>query len=955
MATRTEGSSDLGEVARILNERVDCEDLALRLGLERPGGKGNFRSPHHTDKAPSVSVYRGKGGESRWRDFSNEDGGGPVDMLMWHSGIDFVKAVKELAEMYGVPIEKAKREERAELTLAEFIAEKCRAAVRDDSNAVFDYLQGRGIGKRPIEEAIARGTIGLNTWHSTKVEKGIPGYGGAAVAFMVKERLTGQVVAVDTRYFDAEANGGQKTGCQGEKMGFPWVSDWRRVDAARTVYIVESPINVLSVESCVLPGSAAIATRGTGNVSRIDWTFLRGKSVVLCFDNDKPLERGPDAGYCAGAKAAWALHEILTGLDISCMLVDQTGWFEDAEKTKPINDVNDYLKALGPDRTKTALLMIEEWVIPGLPAEGRMMGRSRLYLPAHDWYAYTKYRVQPDFTRTLDKQLKDESTGETRWTYHDTCGFRIAAVSRVQIASPTSTMTGDRDNAPTTVFALSVQTARHGAKLLRRVVDDEKLHNLDGWKKVGPVFSPTAFSRLVNIWERAAGIGSREAVNFVGLAWRDGKAVVNEGPDCFFTDPRQQCPYHALTFPSGPPRHGLEVLRGYQGTFRGNAAMIPLVWALGAHLKAFLGFWPHFVMQAEKETGKSTLIKRMERTLAITMFSRQSMQTEFRMLTTISYTSHPVGWEEISAGRQEIIDKAVAQLQESYQYTHTRRGSEMTDFLLCAPVLLAGEDVPVEGLTGKIVRTQLTQAKRGPLMPEDLPVFPVKTWLQFLVSVGKQRVQQLHTEQTAALRRNCIASGGPGGSERMVNNYAALATAWTLLCEFAGQSIATGEFLGDLTAEMNSHIAESVSERQPWALIVDKLLSEIASRQFRYPFKFDTEDEIPVLCVRTGHVMAHLSQSNNLRPFWDRMTVKTDRVLKKQLTTAGVLLMEQERPTEVLHVERTVHGQRVGHMVAIDLKQLAQFGLHATIPADDESGPFGGSVRHFPPANREAA
>jgi hypothetical protein len=72
-----------------------------------------------------------------------------------------------------------------------------------------------------------------------------------------------------------------------------------------------------------------------------------------------------------------------------------------------------------------------------------------------------------------------------------------------------------------------------------------------------------------------------------------------------------------------------------------------------------------------------------------------------------------VGWEEISAGRQELIDKAVAQLQESYQYTHTRRGADMMDFLLCAPVLLAGEDVPVDGLTGKVVRTQLTAAKRG--------------------------------------------------------------------------------------------------------------------------------------------------------------------------------------------------------------------------------------------------
>ena len=49
------------------------------------------------------------------------------------------------------------------------------------------------------------------------------------------------------------------------------------------------------------------------------------------------------------------------------------------------------------------------------------------------------------------------------------------------------------------------------------------------------------------------------------------------------------------------------------------------------------------------------------------------------------------GYEMLSARKVEIIDKAVAMLQESYQYTPTQRGAEMTDYLLSAPVLLAGE------------------------------------------------------------------------------------------------------------------------------------------------------------------------------------------------------------------------------------------------------------------------
>lgn len=825
-------------------------------------------------------------------------------------------------------------------TLAEAVAQRCRAAVAKDDGPLFDYLVGeRRINKKAIEHAIEKGTLGWSTWRHEDKTAGTVGHGGPAAAFVVRDRVTLQVRAVDMRYVDPQTNGGQAICTKGERHGHAWCSDWARLESekTKTVYVVDSPLNALAVESCVLPHSAVLATRGTKHLDEVDWTFLRGKAVVVCFGNDPVSSKpGPDFGYSPGLRAAWQLHEILIGLDVSCLLVDQGAWFEDAERRRPIRDPNDFLRAdpeKGWEKLTLAMKKLEEWVIPGMPAEGRREGRARLWLPSHDFYAYTRYRVEPDFTRTLDKQVKDEATGEMRWTYNDVAGFRPAAVARVSIASPTSTMTGDKDQSPTVVFALSVQTARHGPVLLRRVVDDEKLHNIDGWKKIGPVFNVAAFSRLINVLERAAGIGSRNAVNFVGLCWKEGRPTVNEGPNCFFQDPRQQCPYHSLTFPSGSPAQGVQVIRAYQATFRANAAAIPLVWALGAHLKAYLGFWPHFTMQAEKGSGKSTLIKRLERTVGFTMFSRQSMATEFRMLTTLSYTSHPVGWEEISAGKVEMIAKMVAQLQESYQYSHTRRGTDMTDFLLCAPVLLAGEDVPVEGLTGKLVRCQLSKAKRRDPMDDKLPVFPVKQWLHFLAGLGKDHVLELQAEMLKQFSANCVAAAD-AGAERMVTNYAALATAWCLLCDFTGTPEGSWDFLGDLVAEMNHHISETVSDRQPWALIVDKLLSEIAANQFRHPFKFDHEDEIQVLCVRTKHVMDHLSQSPHLRPFWDSMTVKSDRVFKQQLLTAGVLLTApgSRGEPQPVHLERTVHNQRVSNMVALDLKALEKFGLHATIP-----------------------
>ena len=156
-------------------------------------------------------------------------------------------------------------------------------------------------------------------------------------------------MAVDLRYFDPALNGGVKTTCQGEKQGYGWTSDVKRLHSAETVYITESPINALSIESARMPGrTAAYALRGTGNVANIGFDWLRGKQAIIVPDNDDPGEDG----YCAGLKAAWALHEKLLGLDISALLVDFSEW--------GVNDVNDLLKSVGPDDLKLSLIHISE-------------------------------------------------------------------------------------------------------------------------------------------------------------------------------------------------------------------------------------------------------------------------------------------------------------------------------------------------------------------------------------------------------------------------------------------------------------------------------------------------------------------------------------------------------------------------------------------------------------------
>ena len=888
-----------------LKQQIDLHDLADKLGLTRPGGRGNYRSPHHDDKSPSLSIYRNG---TRWKDHSTEEGGTCVDLVMYVEGCDAGAAIKRLHELYGIPIDRPEPERR-QRSRAEFIADRCLAS----ADQVMEYLTGRAIDEEVVRRAISRKSVGFNTWTSDKVSAGQHGYGGPAAAFIVRTLNPGHVVAVDLRYLDPDLNGGTKTQCQGEKQGHAWFSDLNLLKAAHTVYVVESPINALSIETCGMKGVAALATRGTGNVDSMDIRPLQGKKVVLCLDNDEPNER---TGYCPGARAAWRLHERLTGLNIAAHLVDQGEWVW--------NDVNDALQELGAEELKHLLRRLDPFVIPGVRGDDLQKGKSRGFLPGHDFAQYWRYRAKEDFTTFVTKRTEDDM-GDEKLQFGDLCGFRVAGISRVTIASATSTMTGEDDNQPRTLFAVSVQAPRHGNQLIRRVFEDERLHNTDQWKKFGPIFNQGAFLRMINILERGADLGARHAVNFVGLAWRDGRPVVNEGPDCYFTDPDKQCPYHNLVFPSGSAQDARRVIEAYQSTFRDNAASQALVWALGGHLKAFLGFWPHLIMQADKGMGKSTLIKRLERTIAFTMFSGQSLQTEFRLLTSIAHTSQPVGWEEISARRQDVIDKAVSLLQESYQHTITRRGSDMTEYLLAAPVLLAGEDVPVRSLLGKVVRIDLT-GRKGPLMPDELPRFPIAEWLQFLAEHSRGQVMAIYKKARQYCLDHSRASRGDDGAQRMAGNYAAVLAAWRLLCEFAEIDRDQGDFIPDVVAEMNAHIAETSADREPWVWIVEILLSEISAGQYRHPYRFDIEDGEDVLCVRTSHIMDHIAHSMALRDKWNALPVKSDRVLKRQLRHAGVLVSDS--------VERVISGRREAHLVAMSLEELQRFGLHAAPPLD---------------------
>ena len=409
-----------------------------------------------------------------------------------------------------------------------------------------------------------------------------------------------------------------------------------------------------------------------------------------------------------------------------------------------------------------------------------------------------------------------------------------------------------------------------------------------------------------------------------------GTKSQKELKDCYFLEPAKQCLYYNMAFPRGDEATARRVIEAYQATFKENAAAIPLVWVLAAHLKAVLGFFPHFQMQAEKGSGKSKLLESMQSTLAFQVLSGQMLKTDHRRRVSVSYTSIAVGWDEFSKLPKMVLSDIEGLLQSTYRFEFTRVGATLTPYLMCAPVLLAGEEVDVTSLQSKICRASLTAAKQGALIPHDLPQFPVWQWLLFLGRMQPSEIKGRYRLCLEYCQRHSRTTIEDATGRRMMENYAAVLLGWSFLCDFAGLDREQGGFADDLMGEMNSHIAETDGVRLPWVWIMEILLSEIESSRYDHPYCWGhaiNENGVSemALFLRPSHVMDHVSTAPHLRGKFDALPIKTGRIFKQQLLSSGVIIEEE--------AERTIRTRRTAHLVAISVKRLEKLGLYAS-PAD---------------------
>ncbi len=135
--------------------RVDIVDVVGRyVPLKKGGANLMGLCPFHGEKSPSFSVSPSK---QFYHCFGCGANGNAIGFLMEHAGMNFVEAVKELAQQTGLSVpedeaspqdrERAARQREKQATLTDVLEKAARAYQKDLKGAAraVEYLKGRGL------------------------------------------------------------------------------------------------------------------------------------------------------------------------------------------------------------------------------------------------------------------------------------------------------------------------------------------------------------------------------------------------------------------------------------------------------------------------------------------------------------------------------------------------------------------------------------------------------------------------------------------------------------------------------------------------------------------------------------------------------------------------------------------------------------------------------------------
>lgn len=344
-------------VQELLN-RVDIADvIESHFPLKRAGANLVACCPFHSEKTPSFTVSPTK---QFYHCFGCGAHGTALGFLIEYSGLNFVEAVKDLAQRVGMPVPEVPREPRAGGAVPEVPAEDLgevlqraaafyKAELKKSERAIA-YLKGRGLSG----EIAARFGLGFAPAGWQPLAAAFPDYGAGALvdAGLViraeegkrydrfRERIMfpivsqrGQVIGFGGRVLDSSEpkylnspetplfeKGHELYGLFQARQGIR--------EAGRTI-VVEGYMDVVTLAQFGVGN--AVATLGTATTPwQVQKLLRQTDDVVFCFDGD-----------AAGRRAAWralenSLEQLQDGKQVRFLFLP------------PEHDPDSYVRERGP-------------------------------------------------------------------------------------------------------------------------------------------------------------------------------------------------------------------------------------------------------------------------------------------------------------------------------------------------------------------------------------------------------------------------------------------------------------------------------------------------------------------------------------------------------------------------------------------------------------------------------
>jgi hypothetical protein len=849
---------------------IDLHELAARLGIQR-GKTGNYHAPWRDDKKPSVSIYPKNGRAAHWKDHGSGKGGSAIDLVMETLGIGFTEALDEISKMYGFERDRPKPNRQKEPDSRERYLWRI-AKDHKGLEKASDYLsEERKIPKTDIDQL--KGTA---YGYSDYTPKENAEQHGPAVVFPV-QNIDGEIIALNLRYLAPDHE--PKSRIIGSSHKGFFTPSWHKTRGARSVWLVESAIDALTLQAAGCPAIAYLSSSHVHGLP-LDWV-----------DETQNLILWPDCD-AAGQLAASTLYHRALSRGITVQVVD-------LEKFE-YKDPNDALRGG---------TTIEDLHQQARRFDTRLFPTTAPWLPESEYGAMRAYQCHRDHT---EMTILEERDGDKRERLVPVAGFRVYRIDPITVYDPV-TAVGGVGSGHTVNKSLVVSRRADSPFMQRTVLGAEEMGKPDTWRAFGWVHAPAPLCRMLQTLSRDQS-HKQETVNVIGLV-RVGKALqINDAANTYLRD--EDCVYHRLRIPDGPRREAARTLEKLSSMLTGEKALLTFVWAIGSMMKVFSGFWPHLVVSANSGSGKTTLIEAMHKLLGVLSIEPSELSTPYRRMRVVGNHVYPVFCDEFSRASPKDVGAFIDTLNVSYKHALRHHGREGM-FLLAAPVALIGQDAPTHdaAILTKLIQFDLDHSK-GQLahFEEAFPVREFATWLSERLSriTTRERIQATRSRLVEQLRGQLNEQ--EANLNRFLDNYAAVLIAFEELCAFS--SYANAGFEPAVVEHIQRQLSETAMTRRESLAILDRLTREMAVEPAKAPLHRIEGDAV---IIPPNLILDFLAARGYTFP------VTSTRRLIAHLNMDGFLV---ERS-----LSRTIQGQHFSKCVKLNLRKMLDAGIDW--PIDD--------------------